>query len=105
MTHLTIAWRTDKVGDQLTTIDDSQAAIIGRHPACDIVLHDPHVSHRHAAIYYDGDDFLLQNLSGTNPTVYNDRWELQTKLPVDLRPGDAFTIGRVRLHNTSFNGH
>ena len=105
MTHLNIEWHTDEAGDQVTTIDDSQGAIIGRHPGCDIVLADPYVSHRHAAIYYDGDAFILQNLSKTNPTVYNDRWELETKLPVDLRPGDTFTIGLVRLRIPPFNGH
>jgi pSer/pThr/pTyr-binding forkhead associated (FHA) protein len=104
LTHLTIEWHTDEVGDQITTIDDSQGAIIGRHPSCDIVLPYPYVFRRYAVIYYDDDTFHLQNLSDTNPTVYNDRWELETKLQVDLRPGDTFTIGLVRLRIPPFNG-
>jgi pSer/pThr/pTyr-binding forkhead associated (FHA) protein len=102
--HLTIEWQTDMAGPQITTIDESRGAIIGRHPRCDIVLLDPHVSRRHAVIYYQSDAFQLQNLSDTNPTVYNGRLKLESKLQVDLRQGDTFTIGLVRLSIPSLSG-
>ena len=105
MPHLTIEWQTELAGAQITTINDTRGAIIGRHPGCDIVLLDPHVSRRHAVIYYKSDSFHLHNLSETNPTVYNDRWSLELKRQIDLRPGDTFTIGRVRLRIPPLNGN
>ena len=105
MPHLTIEWQTELAGPQITTIDDSRGALIGRHPRCDIVLLDPHVSRRHAVIFYMTDAFHLQNLSDTNPIVYNGRWKLESKLRVDLQPGDTFTIGLVRLRIPPLNGN
>lgn len=104
MSHLTIFWECEDGGDQVATVDESQGVVIGRHPACDIVLTNPYVSRRHAAIYYDSDTFFLYNLSDTNPTVYNERWSLELSPQVDLRPGDTFTVGPVQLRIPAQHG-
>ena len=98
MSQLTIEWQTEDGGEHIAIVNESQGVIIGRHPACDIVLPYRYVSRRHAVIYYATDTFHLQNLSDTNPTLYNDRWSLDTSPLVDLRPGDTFTVGLTRLH-------
>lgn len=78
-------------------VDAMQTVTIGRHPGCDIVLGDPHVSRRHASITFSNDSFHLHNHSQTNPIIFNDRWSLSQDLKADLQPGDTFTIGRVRM--------
>ena len=78
-------------------IADGNPMTIGRHPACDIILGDPHVSRKHAAIYYQDGNFHIQNLSQTNPVVINDRWVLANDLESDLKAGDSITLGLVRL--------
>jgi predicted component of type VI protein secretion system len=96
-------------GKRLQTVNDMGAVTIGRHPGCDIVLGDPHVSRRHATITFSGDSFHLHNHSQTNPIIFNDRWTLSHDIKADLKPGDTFTVGRVRMrvslpsHNG--NGH
>ena len=79
------------------SVNSGRSVTIGRHPACDIVLGDAHVSRRHASIFFNGDAFHLHNLSQTNPIIFNDRWSLAHDLKADLKPGDTFTIGRVRM--------
>lgn len=79
------------------SVSDGKAIMIGRHPNCDIVLGDPHVSRRHASIYFNKSNFHIHNLSQTNPILFNDSWPLTFDFRADLQPGDTFTVGRVRL--------
>jgi predicted component of type VI protein secretion system len=95
--HLTIEWQAEGTGEQTATIDDSRGALIGRALENDIVIPCPYASRHHAVIYYVDDAFQLLNLSETNPTIYNDRRELAPEESTALRPGDTFTIGRIRL--------
>jgi predicted component of type VI protein secretion system len=74
-----------------------QSISIGRHPNCDIVLGDAHVSRRHASIYFTEGAFHLHNRSATNPILFNDQWPISKNLKADLQIGDSFIIGRVRL--------
>jgi predicted component of type VI protein secretion system len=99
VSKLTLEWQTN--GKKRTEmIADGKEVTIGRHPACDIILGDPHVSRKHAAIYYQAGRFHIQNLSQTNPVVINDRWVLAHELESDLKPGDSVTLGLVRLKIT-----
>jgi two-component system response regulator HydG len=45
--------------------------LVGTSPACDLVLHDPHVSRRHAALALDHDRVRLTDLGSTNGTSVN----------------------------------
>ena len=96
MTQITLEWQAAN-GRRLEKVNNMQTVTIGRHPGCDIVLGDPHVSRRHASISFNSENFHLQNHSQTNPIIFNDRWSLSHDLKADLKPGDTFTIGRVRI--------
>jgi pSer/pThr/pTyr-binding forkhead associated (FHA) protein len=99
VSKLTLEWQTNgKTRKKM--IAGGKHVTIGRHPACDIILGDPHVSRKHAAIFYQDGIFHIQNLSQTNPVVINDRWVLTNNLESDLKPGDSITVGLVRLKIT-----
>ncbi len=96
MDQIVLEWKVNGT-KQSKTIDSNQTINIGRHPACDLVLGDPYVSRRHAAIFFKKNSFHLHNMSSTNPIVFNDRWTLSHDLKADLEPGDSFVIGRIRI--------
>jgi predicted component of type VI protein secretion system len=108
VTQIVLEWQASN-GKRLQKVNSMQTVTIGRHPGCDIVLGDPHVSRRHASINFSDDSFHLQNHSQTNPIIFNDRWSLSRDLRADLKPGDTFTVGRVRIKVTlpihGSNGH
>gem|GEM_PF-2560169 len=65
--------------------------IIGRDPACQVVLHDPMVSPQHAKLHKDDrDNWILENLNSLNGT-----WVRVEKLSFD-RTGQ-FLIGEQRF--------
>ena len=45
--------------------------LIGRHPACDVVVADPSVSRRHAQLTFRDGVWVLQDLASTNGTAVN----------------------------------
>ncbi len=45
--------------------------LIGRHPACDVVVADPSVSRRHAQLTFRDGAWVLQDLASTNGTAVN----------------------------------
>jgi predicted component of type VI protein secretion system len=96
VTQIAVEWHVNG-SKQRKTIDPDKSVSIGRHPACDIVLGDPHVSRRHASIYFNNDGYHIHNLSQTNPIIFNDRWTLGHDLKADLKVGDTFVIGRIRI--------
>ena len=108
MTQIMLEWKAEDT-ERHESVNSMKAVTIGRHPGCDIVLGDAHVSRRHASISFNGDAFHLHNLSQTNPIIFNDRWSLAHDLKADLKPGDTFTIGQVRmcvaLPESSSNGN
>lgn len=67
--------------------------VIGRLPACDIVLGDAKASRRHAEIRPDGDRWVLVDLGSTNGTRVNGRKITEHV----LSPGDEILIGATRL--------
>jgi predicted component of type VI protein secretion system len=96
VTQIILEWQANN-GVRLEKVNSMRSVTIGRHPGCDIVLGDPHVSRRHASITFSDETFHLQNHSQTNPIIFNDRWSLSRDIKADLKPGDTFTIGRVRM--------
>ncbi|MDG4795897.1 FHA domain-containing protein [Micromonospora sp. WMMD1082] len=68
--------------------------VIGRDPAVDIVVHDPHLSRRHAEIWLAGEGVSVVDLGSTNGTWVND---LRTTGVARLTDGDVIRIGRTEL--------
>ncbi len=64
--------------------------LIGRDPACDIVISDAEVSRRHARVLISGDTCILEDLGSTNGTFVNGR---RISAPHELRPGDTIMMG------------
>ncbi|HEY2258806.1 MAG TPA: FHA domain-containing protein [Solirubrobacteraceae bacterium] len=67
--------------------------IVGRHPSCDVVLHDLTVSRRHARLRFRDGNWVLHDLDSTNGTLVNEAPVVRCK----LRPGDRLAIGDERL--------
>ncbi|RIV36635.1 FHA domain-containing protein [Micromonospora radicis] len=71
-----------------------QPLVIGRDPAVDIVVHDPHLSRRHAEIWLAGEGVSVVDLGSTNGTWVN---ELRTTGVARLTDGDVIRIGQTEL--------
>ncbi len=50
---------------------ETEELLVGRHPACDVVLADTSVSRRHAQLTYRDGVWVLQDLASTNGTAVN----------------------------------
>ena len=66
--------------------------VVGRDPACDIVLGDPSVSRRHARIFLADGAVYAEDLGSQNGTMVNGSL---IHMPCRLRSGDALTTGEV----------
>ncbi|WP_433529658.1 FHA domain-containing protein [Micromonospora sp. CA-263727] len=71
-----------------------QPQVIGRDPAVDIVVDDPHLSRRHVEIRLTGEGVSLADLGSTNGTWVNG---LRTSGVARLTDGDVIRIGRTEL--------
>jgi len=101
MANLTLAWEGGK-DDEIKELTEHTYALIGRQDGCDITLADPHVSRRHAVIFYDGGTFRLHNLSQTNPIVLNEQWVLSFGHNIPIHMGDGFRVGRIKVQVTDY---
>lgn len=70
--------------------DGSLQLIIGRSPDCDVVVDDPAVSSKHAAILWDGRSGVLRELGSSNGTFLNG---LKLGSKAALRSGDQLAFG------------
>jgi FHA domain len=68
---------------------ESDQLLIGRHPACDVVVVDPSVSRRHAQLTFRDGIWVLQDLASTNGTTVNGERVGRTT----LHPGDTISLG------------
>ncbi|MFF5218232.1 FHA domain-containing protein [Micromonospora sp. NPDC000442] len=68
--------------------------VIGRDPAVDIVVHDPHLSRRHVEIWRASEGTALVDLGSTNGTWVNDRRATEV---IHLSDGDVIRIGSTEL--------
>jgi phosphoserine phosphatase RsbU/P len=59
---------------------EGASVILGRHPACDIVLESASVSRQHARILNIDDDFYVEDLHSRNGTLLNGRNVVQRQL-------------------------
>jgi pSer/pThr/pTyr-binding forkhead associated (FHA) protein len=69
---------------------------IGRHPANDWVLADPHVSARHAEIRFIGSKYFLVDSQSSNGVVVNGA-QLHAGELYPLKNGDAIFIEPFRI--------
>ena len=69
---------------------DKNEIFIGRDLANDISINDPEVSRRHARIFLQGNNFLLEDLGSTNGTMVGGQ---RLSGPYVLRPGELIVFG------------
>jgi predicted component of type VI protein secretion system len=69
---------------------DTNEIFIGRDLANDISINDPEVSRRHARIFLQGNNFILEDLGSTNGTMVNGQ---RLMGPYNLRPGELIVFG------------
>jgi hypothetical protein len=69
---------------------DKTEIFIGRDLSNDIVINDPEVSRRHARLFLQGNNFVIEDLGSTNGTAVNGQRLLG---PYILRPGEAIVFG------------
>jgi hypothetical protein len=67
--------------------------LLGRHPACDVVLSEGSVSRRHARLRFHDGGWTLRDLDSTNGTKVNGLRVGRCA----LRPGDRVALGGERL--------
>ncbi|MGB5035290.1 MAG: FHA domain-containing protein, partial [Blastocatellia bacterium] len=85
---------------------DKDSHLIGRtdphtgiFPEVDLSPYDPEtkVSRRHARIYRQGQQFLIEDLSSVNGTTINGAIRLPPKQPRVLNSGDEVKLGETML--------
>ncbi|MCK4726649.1 MAG: FHA domain-containing protein [Anaerolineales bacterium] len=81
-------------GDEERYRFDLPEIIIGRDPACDLVLSDSTVSTKHARLTYKHNQWWLEDMKSTNGTMLN---EQQVDIPLVVTSGDRFTCGKVEI--------
>jgi hypothetical protein len=72
---------------------DSDRLLVGRHPACDVVVADPSVSRRHAELTFRDGVWVLQDLASTNGTTVNGERVGRTT----LHTGDVVELGNQAI--------
>ena len=68
--------------------------LIGRSPACTLVLEDEYASGRHAALTPQADGWWIEDLSSRNGTYVDDERLTEARL---LKAGDVIRIGQTTL--------
>lgn len=72
---------------------ESDTAVVGRLPSCDIVLSDSNASRRHAELGKREDGWWVTDLASTNGTLVNGVLVKERR----LEPGDLIQIGATEL--------
>jgi len=68
--------------------------VLGRTKSCDVLIHDPLASKRHAEIHEREGRFVFKDLGSTNGTLFGGQRETGE---VALEDGEEFTVGRTTL--------
>jgi len=69
---------------------EKSEVIIGRDLTCDVVINDPEVSRRHARLFLQGANYVLEDLGSTNGTFVNGQRLIG---PYILRVGELIVFG------------
>ncbi len=87
----------------LLSFEEGEEWILGRDPeAATVVLEDPMVSRRHAALRKSEEGYELENFSTVNPATQNGKVISELTL---LREGDTLHIGSTYFRFTTINPH
>ena len=92
-TALREAVRSAPKAGLLLGMADEHPKVIGRAPACDLVLSDDSVSRRHAMLVREGRRYFVTDLGSTNATYLNGRCVREA----EVFPGDHLQLGDVHL--------
>lgn len=77
-----------------TTFDLTSEVKVGRSVDCQLILDDDYVSTRHARIYSDGTQVVVEDLGSTNGTYVNGS---RITVPTAVTAADTVRIGRTHL--------
>ena len=69
---------------------EGEQVTIGRELNNDIAISDPEISRRHAHIFLQGVNYVIEDLGSTNGTSVNGQ---RLVGPYILRPGELITLG------------
>jgi pSer/pThr/pTyr-binding forkhead associated (FHA) protein len=72
----------------------ASAVLIGRAPSCTLVLDDDYSSSRHARVFPEQGQWLVEDMGSTNGTFLDDQ---KVTGPVAVRPGAQIRIGQSVL--------
>jgi pSer/pThr/pTyr-binding forkhead associated (FHA) protein len=72
----------------------ASAVLIGRAPSCTLVLDDDYSSSRHARVFPEGDQWLVEDMGSTNGTFLDDQ---RVTGAVPVRPGAQIRVGQSVL--------
>jgi len=86
-------WARLSVGDRTVALP-AAGVTIGRATDCDVVLDDPGVSRRHAALRPAAGGWVIEDLGSTNGVLVNGR---RVGEPRALAPGDRIELGAILL--------
>lgn len=78
--------------DQVVVIEDGM--VIGRAPACDLVIDDGVVSRRHAQLHAREGGLAIEDLGSRHGTIVNGQ---AVRAPVPLRHGDRLRFGEREI--------
>ena len=93
MLVLSLQWRLE--GRSYTQSAKLESKVtIGRSPDCHITIAHPTVSRRHASVWAQGEEVIIQNLSQTNPVLVNER-TLAHREQTTLAHGDTLQLGLI----------
>lgn len=94
-----IAAAVDRRSDEWSTLlaldwsGKQDQLLVGRDPACDVVLQDSTVSRRHAQLFFRAGSWIVQDLESTNGTLLNGKRVGRC----EVRPGDRLILGVENL--------
>ncbi|MEX1071646.1 MAG: FHA domain-containing protein [Anaerolineales bacterium] len=71
---------------------DKRSLVLGRDPACDVVIDDAEVSRRHARLIAQSGGYAIEDLGSTNGT-FVDGQRIRTVMP--LQPGASVRLGEL----------
>ncbi len=86
-----IITKGDRTGEHFALSD--KPILIGRAPACDIILHDASISSRHARLEREAGAWFLSDLDSSNGTLVNG----QPIRRAPIQEGDILTLGDEEL--------